>query len=417
MEQEYDILPIVGRYLLLGLGIGKHIPGFVDAYYGPAGLAEKAVELNLSPPLLLEEARSLLVDIDRGEPLGNALPGGHGQVGIVADLASAETSSKRRSFLRAQTVGLLTTCRKLCGEDIAYKEEVELSYQVTPSKISQDEILYAHEQLDSILPGKTNLKDRFIAWREKQVVPGDKLLELVNRLSEDFRLRTKNIFSLPDGESVEWIFESNKPWSGFNYYLGNLKSKVAINVDLPVPIGSVAHLVAHESYPGHHSEHSKKEAGLVRKYKFLEESLFLVGTPQCLISEGLADLGLEILLGEEAEVNLKDHFVALGIPYDPEEHERVRRAASVLSKVRSNAALMLHDEHLDSDFVTTEIERLALLPNSRAKKTIDFLSDPLWRTYIFCYEEGLPLCRKYTGGDHRKFLELLSEQMLPSELQ
>ena len=28
--------------------------------------------------------------------------------------------------------------------------------------------------------------------------------------------------------------ETDKPWSGFNYYEGGLRSRVAINVDLPV---------------------------------------------------------------------------------------------------------------------------------------------------------------------------------------
>ena len=43
---------------------------------------------------------------------------------------------------------------------------------------------------------------------------------------------------------------TDKPWSGFNYYEGDYRSRVAINADLPHRLGQLPHLVAHESYPG-----------------------------------------------------------------------------------------------------------------------------------------------------------------------
>ena len=49
-------------------------------------------------------------------------------------------------------------------------------------------------------------------------------------------------------------------------------------------------LVAHEAYPGHHLEHAWKEAELVDRAGRLESSILLINTPECLISEGLADL-------------------------------------------------------------------------------------------------------------------------------
>ena len=40
----------VGRYLLLGLGVGRHIDGLVDAYYGPPALAERVAQAPLTDP-------------------------------------------------------------------------------------------------------------------------------------------------------------------------------------------------------------------------------------------------------------------------------------------------------------------------------------------------------------------------------
>lgn len=44
-----------------------------------------------------------------------------------------------------------------------------------------------------------------------------------------------------------------------------------INVDLPVWSHRLPDLVAHELYPGHHTEHAWKEHALVRGRGILEE--------------------------------------------------------------------------------------------------------------------------------------------------
>ena len=57
---------------------------------------------------------------------------------------------------------------------------------------------------------------------------------------------------------------------------------------------SLVHTIAHETYPGHHLEHAWKEADLVDAHGRLEASILLINTPECLISEGLADLGRDV---------------------------------------------------------------------------------------------------------------------------
>src|SRR5690606_28683118 len=104
----------------------------------------------------------------------------------------------------------------------------------------------AHRALEEVLPGDGPLRDRVIAWREAHAVPRDKLEPAIRSLADDLRERTHALFPLPEGEHVEWVFETNKPWSGFNYYEGGLRSRVAINVDLPVLSLSLGHLVAHQ---------------------------------------------------------------------------------------------------------------------------------------------------------------------------
>ena len=387
----------VERYLELGLGLGRHVEGLVDAYFGPADLAERvAAAPAVSPAGLAEVARRLL-----------------------ADLEHDDLEPNRRHWLSAQVRGLRTTARRLAGEPVGYADEVEACYGVRPRWTEEDELADAHRRLDEALPGSGPLAERLISWRESQAVPVDRLGAAVASLADDLRERTQRLFGLPDGEHVDFDLTTDKPWSGFNYYLGDLRSRVSINTDLPVLSPTLAHLVAHEAYPGHHTEHTRKEVGLVRQRRQLEETIFLVGTPQCLLAEGLADLGLEVVVsadpGEQAAMAAA-HLKPLGVRFDEEVVAAVGRAAEGLSGVRGNVALLLHEQGAGVDAAVAYAERWALLPRNRAEKLVQFLTDETWRAYTTCYVEGLPLCRRFVAGDPSRFQRLVTEQLTPDQL-
>jgi hypothetical protein len=390
---------LVLRYLELGLALGRHVDGFVDAYYGPPELAERAAAGPArAPGALEEEARRLLIDL---------------HAGVGAD----EVDASRRRWLAAQVEGLRTSAAILAGRPVGYADEVAACYGVRPRRIEEDELAAAHRELATILPGSGSLADRYIAWREAQAVPVDLLRPAIASLAEDLRERTVRQFGLPEGEHVDFDLVTDEPWAGFNYYLGDLHSRVVINVDLPVLSTALAHLVAHEAYPGHHTEHSRKEAGLVRRRRHLEETIFLVGTPQCLLAEGLADLGLEVVLGPRPEPTVAGHLRPLGIRYDAEVAAAVADAAEALARVRGNAAFLLHEDGVPVEQVVDYVARWALLPRPRAEKAVEFLTDPTWRAYVTCYIEGLPLCRRFVHGQPERFARLITEQLIPADLE
>lgn len=389
---------LVRQYLLLGLRLGRHIDGLVDAYYGPPGIADRVrAEPVFDAARLAEHARRFRAALD--DPI-----------------ETATLDVERRRWLRAQVEGLATVAAKLAGEPIDYADEVERCYGVRPKLVAEDELAAAHRALDAALPGSGALAERYPAWRETQAVPPDKLDRAIRSLAEDWRERTQRLFGLPDGEHVDFELVTDQPWSGFNYYLGDLHSRVAINTDLPVLSTSLGHLVAHEAYPGHHTEHTRKEVGLVRRRQHLEESIFLVGTPQCLLAEGLADLGIEVIVPEQPEQVIAGHLRPLGIPYDAEVVAAARSIGEALNAVRANVAWMLHQEHRPVEECIDYAMRWALQPRNRAEKMLEFLTDPTWRAYISCYVEGLPLCRRFVGGDAARFERLITEQLVPSDL-
>jgi len=386
---------LVERYLELGLRLGRHVDGLVDAYYGPEPLRRSVTAEPLrSGEQLRGDARRLIAGLDDGAGL----------------------STQRRRWLRAQVIGLSTVAAKLAGEDISYSDEVERCYGVRPRLVDTEEIAEAHRRLDSSLSGAGPLLDRLAAFRDAHAIAPDRLGGVVEDLAADFRERTAAMFGLPEGEHVDFELVSNQPWSGFNYYLGNLRSRVAINTDLPVLATAIGHLVAHEAYPGHHTEHSRKEAGLLRRRGHLEESIFLVGTPQCLLAEGLADLGMEVLLGDDRISVVGDHLRRHRVRYDTEAVEAVAEMSEISARARGNIGLMLHQEGRSADDVVSWAQRWLLLDAKRAEKAVEFQMDPTWRSYISCYVEGLPLCRRFVDGDPLRFERLISEQLVPEDL-
>jgi hypothetical protein len=388
---------VVTRYLELGLRLGRLLDGLVDAYYGPPELKRSIHnEPTPDPSRLVADARALIAALDAGD---------------------GDLDAHRRRWLRGQVRGLLVTARRFAGETIGFVDEVEECYGVRPTHVDNDEIERAQQRIDAVLPGTGPLGERLVAWREAQAVPVDVLPRAIESLAEDFRERTDRLFGLPEGEHIDFELVSNEPWSGFNYYLGGLRSRVVINTDLPVLSISLGHLVAHEAYPGHHTEHTRKEVGLVRRRGHVEETIFLVGTPQCLLAEGLADLGLEVIVPSDRHETVAAHLRPLGVRYDAEIASAVSEAGELLGNaVRGNVALMLHDQGASEDDAVAYAERWGLLPRNRAQKVVEFQTDPTWRSYIFCYIDGLRLCRQYVAGDATRFERLITEPLLPEDL-
>lgn len=388
---------VVEAYLTLGLRLGRFDDAIVDAYYGPEALRYTvAAEPRREPGALLDDASTLLRWIDRGE--GESVEG------------------QRRRWLQSQVRGLHMVCRVLAGEAVPYLDEVEACYGIRPDRVEEDEVFEAHRRLERALPGGGDLGERVAALRARHVIPPDRLTAVIGHLADDLRERTVALFGLPAGEHVDFELVTDKPWSGFNHYLGGFRSRVVINTDLPVLSTSIAHLVAHEAYPGHHTEHSHKEAGLVRRRRQDEQSISLIGTPACLLAEGLADLGLEVLVGPTPHLAVAPMIRAAGLNYEIEAIDALAGFAEVSGRARGSLAIDLHDRGDGLDTVVDRAQRWLLLDPARARKAVEFLADPSWRAYVFCYAEGHRLCRSFVAGDPGRFARLLDEQLIPADL-
>ena len=146
--------------------------------------------------------------------------------------------------------------------------------------------------LDALLPGTGGRSHPRLAAEDEAVDDRARTGSrgVVEALVPRYRERAAGLFGLPEGEDLRVSLVRNQPWTGYNWYDGGYRSRVDINLDLPLRLP--AHLVtAHETYPGHHLEHALKERILVEELGRLEASVLLINTPECLISEGLANVG------------------------------------------------------------------------------------------------------------------------------
>jgi hypothetical protein len=261
------------------------------------------------------------------------------------------------------------------------------------------------------------------AYRQAEEIPPERLEAAIHAFSSALRDRVRVHFPLPETELITYEVVTDKPWSGFNYYRGDYRSTVAVNADLKQLMSNLPRLVAHESYPGHHTEHCRKEAGLVEKLGQAEQTIFLVNTPQCLMAEGLADLALYAVVGPGWGAWAAEIYADLGLNFDGERAEAVSEAAAALADVRQDAALMLHDEHRDAEEVIDYLRRWLLVTDDRARQSLRFLSSPLWRAYTSTYVEGYRLLRGWLdaapAGVSRteRFRRLLDEPLTPSALR
>jgi hypothetical protein len=402
-EMRQPELDVFSReYARLSFAIERHVPGFIDAYLGP------------------DEVRAAL---DPAGPAGAPPPAALVTAArdLLARIPSLDAPEGRTGYLTKQVEAMLTTARQVAGEEFPYREEVRLLFDVEP--VATPESIYdaAISDLDTLLPGDGPIAERMVAWRQSYTIPPETARRVVDAILPELRARTEEFVDLPEGEAIEIRMVQDQPWSGYNWYLGNGRSRIEVNTDLPIYAYRLTDLLAHEGYPGHHTEHALKER-LYTEQGLGEHALQLINTPECLISEGIATVAEKMLFAPDELVRFRREHVypVAGISGDPEREVAIGAAQRILRSVPGNAALLLHEEGRDPEEVVAYLQHYALTTEAEARQRLRFLADPLWRAYIFTYHVGYELISGWLdqapGERHRRFRTLLTDQVYPSQI-
>jgi len=393
--------PFDEEFVQLALAINEHLPGYVDAYFGHSQWDQEARQTGKLPlPALTQRVDQLATNVSHAN----------------------EWDAQRKDFLAHQISAMQMSLRLLAGENVSLAEEAQALYDVQPAWKDEAYFIEHQKWLDESLPKGGLLKERFETWQNSLEISIEKARELLPFITNTLRVLTRRKFSLPEDESFIVEFVSDQPWMAYNRYLGESKSRIEINTDLPIRVDGLAVTIAHEGYPGHHTELAIKEAKLVKQMNYREHLVTLVNAPSCVIAEGIATSALEtVLTDQELEDLYREEILPrAGMTHvDVKTIMEINRAERKVRNLWGNAAFMLHDQKKSTGEIISYLQKYEMSTEKEAERAIQFMSGPLDHSYIFTYTAGYDLLKElFSIADRDKyFARLLAEPVTPSQIR
>ena len=398
---------IARDYVQLSLEAGEREPEYVDAYYGPAEWQASAKVGTRTVTELQAAAHTLRLRTE-----------------AVATTPLGPLERQRRAFLIGQLRAAETRLAMNAGKKFSFDDEAQGLFGVRPAfppLASYDTTL---AKVAALVPGDGPLWKRVDDYRNRFIIPADRLDKVMRAAIAECRRRTAVHIPLPKDEKFTLELVTGKPWGGYNYYKGNSTSLIQVNTDLPVLIDRAVDLGCHEGYPGHHVYNLLLERTLARGRGWVEFMVYPLYGPESLIAEGSANYGIDLAFpgDERAAFEAKTLFPLAGL--DPREAERfaaLGKAMEDLSGARFVIARDYLDGRIDRAQALALSQKYSLLSVARAEKSLTF--DDHYRSYVINYGLGRDMVRAHVeaagpgqAARWRETARILSEPTTPADL-
>ncbi|MCF8000624.1 MAG: hypothetical protein K9K76_02020 [Halanaerobiales bacterium] len=246
-------------FLLLGLRIDSKFKDednqFVDAYIGPENL--KQIVKNEKP-------------IDNLKLLQTTQK-------LITELEEMNIKNHRKEYLNKQLRAMYTVLKVLNNEKLELKHEVKNIFDIKPEWIAEKNFEEGLDLYKKGLPGTNKLDERFNEWYQRNYFEfnsSDAKKDFIIFIINELKKKTKKFIRLPKQENLIIEMVTNKRFGASTRYLGNYRSKIEINNDIPFNFFLLLPLISHELYPGHHTEFCLKEENLIEK-KNIQKIVFL----------------------------------------------------------------------------------------------------------------------------------------------
>jgi hypothetical protein len=411
-RQPASMNTIAERYVKLVLAVGQHDADYVDAFFGPADWMAEAERRKLTLAEIDADAQRL--------------------IGAIPDLSNAEAGDPlavlRRDYLRRQLEALSARVRILQGAKLTFDEESRALYDAVAPVHPESYFQAVLDDLSRLLPGTGTLAERFEAYRQKFVIPPDRLTRVFNRAIAECRSRTLPHVRLPDSETFTIEYVTNKPWSGYNWYKGDFRSLIQVNTDLPIYIDRAIDLACHEGYPGHHVYNALLEQRLLRDRGWVEFSVYALFSPQSLIAEGTANYGIEVAFPGVDRTKFEREVLYPEAGLDVSEADRYGQIQTLVDRLAyagNEAARKYLNGEIDRAGAVAWLDRFAMMSPARAEQRTRFFDT--YRSYVINYNLGKDLVKQFVesrgGGAAQparrwdEFVNLLASPRLPSGLR
>jgi len=397
------------NYVLLMLRLDKIFKKnndfYVDAYIGPDKLKEIVDKEDI------KEEKELIETVDK----------------LISKLDSLNFKNKRKKYLQKQLKAVKTILYIIKGEQLSLKEQVEEILDVAYQWVDEDHFEKGLEYFEQGLPGQGDLIERYGIWMKRNMYSFNSSKDkftYIDFMINEMRKRTNDIIKLPSNEDIKLEIVTDKRYGASTRYLGDLISLVEINDDIPFNFFQLLPLITHELYPGHHTEFCLKENNLIESKNYFENNVFLLTSPQLVISEGLGEVAFDMIFKPQtaAEWMINNIYKKFNIKTNDIDLVSLLKASKYnsLDQVSSNAAIML-DEGRDEREVKDYIQKYTLQPEYMLDHVIKNLkSSPLKRVYSFTYYEGKRIVEDYIENSEDKIQALnylLKNQIYPSLIE
>jgi hypothetical protein len=403
---------VAEQYVRLILDIGQHDRDFVDAYYGPKEWQDAAKTMNYRLTALRDRADAVISRVKR-----------------IRVPKKDEKHTLRKTYLLKQLSAAYTKLQMLAGTKYSFDEEAKRLYDAVPPKYSEAHFAGILAELKKALPpGNGSVQERYQQFRDRFVIPKEKLDTVFHAAINECRARTKKYIDLPAHESFVVEYVTNKAWSGYNWYQGNARSLIQVNTDLPIFIDRAVDLAAHEGYPGHHVYNVLLETELMKKNGWIEFCIYPLFSPQSLIAEGSANYGINVVLPAKDRLKFEREILFPLAGLDPaavEQYYRVQELFGMLSYAGNEAARGYLNGTITKESAIQWLTTYALFDSARAEQRIRFIEK--YRSYVINYNLGQDLVKMYVEKKSGKnptekkrwsvFEDLISSPRLPGGLK
>jgi hypothetical protein len=410
-DEQSAMDQLAENYVKLALKIGRYDSDFVDAYYGPDSLKSDTARLAVFPKDSLLKEVNTLADSFRK----------------VSMETKNDTIRSRANWVVKQLIAFERRIKIFSGELAPFDEESKDLFDAVAPTYPETHFKSLVAQLDSVLPGKGPLPERYQKLAANFLIPQDKIDTVFRAAISEARKRTLMRYKLPEEETFVLEYVKDKPWSGYNWYQGNYKSIIQINISQPIFIVRAIDLACHEGYPGHHVYNTLLEKNLYRDKGWTEISLYPLFSPQSLIAEGSANYGIELAFpGDEQKIFCKNVLMPLA-GLSPTYSDNYFKAIALLGQLnyaRNEVARALGAGKMDEKEALRWLMDYCLLTPKGAADYFRFIKK--YRSYVINYNYGQELVKKYIEKNAGKgdisekrwqlFEQLLSHEFTASDL-
>jgi len=371
---------IADQYVKLALEIGQYDDDFVDAYYGPKNWLPTADEDDVLPYEELKWQTTSLIN----------------QLKSIDDLSFNTNELLRYQFLNKQLQAVHTKLDMMSGKRYPFDVESLRLYDVVAPRTALSDYDASLELLIDLLPGDGDFSHRYEIYSKQFIIPADKLDKVFTAAIEEARKRVKKEIDLPENESFDLEYVTDKPWSGYNWYKGNAHSLIQINTDLPIYIDRAIDLACHEGYPGHHVFNVMLEKNLVIKNNWHEFQVYPLFSPQSFIAEGSANAGINITFSKEERLKFEKEVLFPLAGIDPEKAEKYYLIQGIRKKLKAadiDIARSYINNEISSDTAIGYLVKYLQYSPSRAEQRLEFYDR--YRSYIINYSLGEEFIARY----------------------